>query len=849
VKKAFFILLYVVSQYLTAQIQEDFSRSFFLPWQGDTAKFQLASGKLQSNSSTLNDQYYIARKNSNNVREWLLDVELKFNTSSANYIDYYLLANGQKLIEADTALFIRVGNTKDEISLYQRQGGGSKLLMDGLDGVTKKSSSKLRLRIVITEDSLKLDYALDLSKPIFANAQSIQFDTLALAHNDAHTGLFIRQSTASFFKDHYFDNLVSRPILKDTVKPKIITYQVNDSKSMSLFFSESVDLNLLNSLSNYRILETMQYPISAVTQSQDSVQLIFNKAFTSAQKRTLQVDSLVDLSGNVQVKQQIMFTYTRIVEPYYKSILISEIYAKPSSNGLQVEAFEIYNTTDDFINAQGVSLSDLTSEESFPEHVLPPKSYWIVCDDSDTAMFNGLNVIPLKTMPSLNDAEDVIRLKTVNNELIGQVFYHLGWHDGAKRDGGWSLEMKDLIKGCYGFGNFRSSVAVEGHTLGKQNSVNGILSEGAIPKIESLYVTPTGNVILRWNKVIDYRTAISPASYTLRPNIGLDSVRVNLTNPREVTLYLNTPILSPVQCSVNSFTNCDGIVVPELDYFLNIPRLPKEGDLQITEIMFNAETGCTEFIEIDNQTDSVLDLRNVFLGVTSAFKQDQLNISDRGDVLFPEQKLLLVQDLSALKKCYNFCESALIIELKDWSSLDNRMGRLSLTNYRSELLDTLLYDKAYHTPLLAEVDGVSLEKIGVKQSGLLPHVWSSSNSIQNYATPGCKNTEINNAIPKEKFTLGNPYFQSSSQRYPKASILYQLDKANYKLSIKVLSRKGILVKEVISNGTVGTSGNFFWDGTNSQGNNVALGIYYIHITAVHSDGLSLRKVLEVTKLD
>ena len=127
------------------------------------------------------------------------------------------------------------------------------------------------------------------------------------------------------------------------------------------------------------------------------------------------------MSGNGSLQQQRTFTYRRVVEPTYKSLRISEIYAKPIGSGLLSEAFELYNATEDFTSTKGLILSDLSTKEVFPELVLPPKSYWVVCDDSDTNIFSGLNTIVLKTMPSLNDAEDLIRIEHATYGLVTQV--------------------------------------------------------------------------------------------------------------------------------------------------------------------------------------------------------------------------------------------------------------------------------------------------------------------------------------------------------------------------------------------------------------------------------------------
>lgn len=761
-----------------------------------------------------------------------------------------MLSNAHELGSADTALFIRVGNTRDEISLYQRLGGANVLLIDGMDGVTNSSSSELRLRAIIKGDSLLMDYATDLTNVIFTPTEKIAFDTLGLLVHQAHAGILIRQSTVSFFNDHYFDNLAATPIQKDTSKPIITYYTTNDSNSITLFFNEKVDLDLQDKLVNYRILETGQNPNTIVSQSQDSVRLVFGTAFPSGQKQTLQLDSLRDLAGNVSLKEEIEFTYLRIVEPTYKTLLISELFPKPGSTGITSEAFEIFNASNDYVSTLGLIFSDLSTDEPLPTQILPPKSYWVVCDDGDTVDFSGLNILPLKSMPSLNDGEDLIRIEHPKNGIITQLLYQESWHDDAKQEGGWSLEMKDQDKGCVTSNNYGSSIASNGHTLGLPNSTTGLLAAGQTPRITSIYVSKDSQIIMRWNQVIDFRFATDMNSYSLNPSgIAIDSIRINKANHREYSLHLNASITGPTQFSMNSFISCDGNQVDAQVFNLNKPKSIKEGDLRIVEILFNASTGCSEFIELDNTTGSILDLKNTFMGIASNTKREVFDIVDKGYLLFPGQKLVLAQDLDALQQCHTLCDNALYLELQKWSSLDDKQGQIWIIDFANQRIDTINYQDQYHSRLLSNTDGVSLEKTDTTGSGLNRAAWSSSSLSQNYASPGCANTPIALVESSKPFRLSNPYFQSTSSSYPKAIVQYELMKSNYSLQIEVRNRKGILVKRLANNDLIGTEGNYTWDGSHEDGQNVAIGIYYIYIKGIHSDGTSIKQVLEVTKLD
>ena len=95
-------------------------------------------------------------------------------------------------------------------------------------------------------------------------------------------------------------------------------------------------------------------------------------------------------------------------------------------------------------------------------------------------------------------------------------FYQRGWHNSAKGEGGWSLEMRDLVKGCCTQNNYSSSIASAGHSLGTVNSLSGPISNAISPKIESIYLSNARQLTLRWNETIDYQTATDKNNYIFK---------------------------------------------------------------------------------------------------------------------------------------------------------------------------------------------------------------------------------------------------------------------------------------------------------------------------------------------
>jgi len=61
------------------------------------------------------------------------------------------------------------------------------------------------------------------------------------------------------------------------------------------------------------------------------------------------------------------------------------------------------------------------------------------------------------------------------------------------------------------------------------------------------------------------------------------------------------------------------------------------------------------------------------------------------------------------------------------------------------------------------------------------------------------------------------------------SIAYQFDQINYVATVSVHNATGQLINTLVNNQTIGVSGQFFWDGTNSNRELMSTGMYIIMV--------------------
>ena len=182
------IALILSYNYSYGQFNENFSDNELLinpKWVGDINKFNIVDGKLHSNSSVTYDEFYISTKSKRVLEtEWQISMDLDFKTSSANYIDIFLASDSSNPSKASQAYFVRIGDTKDDVSLYRIFDGLTNQLTNGSDNKTEKKKIDLH---VIHQANGKWTIKVDYNNGYIYNLAGIQvhhpFNNVLLSSN------------------------------------------------------------------------------------------------------------------------------------------------------------------------------------------------------------------------------------------------------------------------------------------------------------------------------------------------------------------------------------------------------------------------------------------------------------------------------------------------------------------------------------------------------------------------------------------------------------------------------------------------------------------------------------------
>ena len=346
------IIVLLVSRFISvAQVSENFDDGNFTTnpiWTGDISSFEVLSGQLHSIDSTVNSTYYLSTASAvANNAQWEIYLNLKFSTSSANYADVFLISDKPDVNNASNGYFVRIGGTPDEISLYRNDAGTAVKIIDGVDGRSQISSDN-RIKITVTRSASNVFTLID---SVAAASPVILTEGTATDANYAvslYFGISVKQSTASFFGKHYFDNIYCGNIVTDTIPPVLSNCIVVNQNAVDLLFSEPLEINSAQSLLNYSVDNGIGNPASVTLDGGNAalVHLTFANAFTNGLQNTITVNNVLDVSLNtIGTNTTSTFTYNAAAAVQPLDVVFSEIMADPSTGSSlpPQEYVEIYN--------------------------------------------------------------------------------------------------------------------------------------------------------------------------------------------------------------------------------------------------------------------------------------------------------------------------------------------------------------------------------------------------------------------------------------------------------------------------------------------------------------------------
>ncbi len=512
-------------------------------------------------------------------------------------------------------------------------------------------------------------------------------------------------------------------------------------------------------------------------------------------------------------------------------LLITELMTDPEpQQGLpNTEYIELYNASEQAQQLHGFVLSDAGGSSTLPSFWLQPACYATLVGTGKSAGFDPTKTIEVAAFPSLNNSGELISLFDPQGIHTDQVNYQLSWYqDSSKADGGFSLERCSLEDPCSAAHNWRASEAELGGTPGLPNSVMNTFADTLAALLLFAEVRDSNLLAIGFSEPMD-SFSLAQVQITFTENVSTFS-RVALPflqmqNDAQLLLLFEQalPKSKPVGISFSPLSDCWGNQATLNTTFIRLEE-PSNGDLVINEILFDPPSNGSDFVEIYNISDKYLNLKHC------SISNEQTNYSITKPSIAPKEYLALCPDTSFLLQSYPLT-AATQISKQSLPHFYNDSGTCVLL-CNGSILDKLKYASSWHTSLVADIEGVSLERLDANRPTQSKQNWFSAAQSMGYASPGVKNSQQIGAQQKGALTLTHPELSPDQDGYHDfLEIRYELPVPNMLVQATIYTLSGQIVKHLSTNEVFGTTGILIWDGSTEYGTIASVGIYILEFKA------------------
>lgn len=846
---------------MIAQLTDDFSDGDFTNnpnWLGQTDRFQITNGELQLNDSapSSNNQTYLALSaptSNEDPTVWEFLVKLTFAPSASNYAVVYLNASGPDLTGDQEGYYVRIGGisgSDDALELFRQDGSSSTSLISGTLGAVGGASPTARVKVVRTEEgvwTLEADYTGGTTYQLEGTANDNTYP------NGTYFG-FLCTYTSSRASNFFFDDVRIDPIFQDDIPPAFLSANATSSTTVALQFDEPVQVPASASIS---IDGSIGNPVSVESgNSPDQLLVTLGTALMNQQTYTISVNGIQDVNGNAGGMESANFTFFNIQAPVLNDIVVSEIMADPNPVvGLpEAEFIELYNRSNKVIQLSSLGLSTGGSPRDLPDVNLLPDNYIIICDEDDAAAFESFGAVAsIASFPSLTNGGDDIVLTDDMGNTIFQVSYSSAWYqDFEKAGGGWTLELIQTDGPYTCSGNWRASEDSNGGTPGRVNSLAGTAPDTEGPVLVQAVAVSDFEVILVFDEELDPALANDAANYSIDPALPISFVSLQSPENKQVVLILDQPVqegtVYTVQVSV-AITDCLGNAIAannSIQFGLTVT--PEPGDIVINEILFNPSTGGKDFVELYNRSNKIFNLRNLRLGNLDLVSGNTGGPIESDFLLFPQSYAVISEEPEDILNRYDVPSPFAMIK-NPLPSLPDDEGNITLATPSNLVIDSFQYTKELHSPLLDDLNGVSLERISPDRPTNDVGNWHSAAAAVGFATPTYENSQLVDTTARAEtqdiIFLPNPRFSPDSDGFEDLLLIeYEVDKPGFLLNLHIFDAQGRLIHRLVRNEIIATSGAFKWDGSINMGEKARTGIYILWAEIHQPDG-EIRRQKEV----
>ncbi len=845
-----FFVCILCFQFSFAQLADDFSDGNFNSnptWAGDSTAFKINTQKqLQLNSSIASSSGITTALSVIGIDtiEWDLYIEQSFSPSSQNYSRFYLIADQSSFSSSLNGYFLQFGESgsNDAISLYKQSGTNSVLIGKGFSGKIA-SAFGVTIKVIYYPSGLFEIYT------DYTGGNNCQFEFSATDNFNLYQGYLGWRCTYTISNatSFYLDNIYAGPLIKDSIPPSVVDAAFINDSIFKIGFNESTSGF---TPSNHLQLISATNSVDSVFANSDSsmFEFILHHHVNIGEVIQLKLINVADLFFNLSDTITISLTFIKCEYALPGDLVINEIMCNPlgANNLPNAEYIEVFNNSNKFIATNNLFITDFSTTGVLGDDTICPHEYKVYSSSTGKSLLqsSGINASAITNFPTLNNDGDLIQIKD-SSKIIDEVNYNNSFYnDGFKNQGGWSIEKIQPDYLCANTKNWRASCDARGGSPGLLNCNNDLVVDNELPEIRSIYVVDSNHLSIVFTEEIN-TTNFNVNDFVIDNSILPDTIWLEKTFTNQVILKSNLSFLTNEKHKLkitNSIFDCNGnLLLGDFEYNFGVGVNPVKGDLIFNEVLFNPTINCGDFIEVYNESDKIISLKNLCCSRRNLLtNQVEYNgkITSKDLTIMPHAYCVLINEEFDVKQCYPKIKKQSTINYSIPPMNDDE-GRLVLLDANSIILDEFYYSEKQHSQLLLDVEGVSLERVSFSAATGNSDNWKSASCLSGCSTPTEKNSQAINALLQSKFISINPSIISPDADGFEDNMQIEISNESSGMwgSLQIANYNGTVVRNLINADLIGTNEKMIWDGTDNKNQIVSSGIYILIAQLISENGV------------
>ena len=588
----------------------------------------------------------------------------------------------------------------DAVRLFKVVGGTNTEL---LAGPSSQIASSFAIGVRVVRDNLG-NWSLYIDDTGGTNY------TLAGTVNDAtallgtHTG-FMETYTLSNADNFFYDDIYIGDEIVDLAPPVLVSATAINANLIDVQFDEAVDPVTAEDLNNYDI-QPFQSATSATVDGVNPalVHIVLASALTNGLGYTIFTENIEDLAGNISGSQSADFSFLIGEVPSVGDVVINEFLCDPSpAVGLRdAEFVEIYNKSTKIFNVQDWKIGDASSDGTIQQDWLLPGDHMVLTSTSNLDSF--VVATQVTSFPSLNNSGDNIVLRTDLGLVLDSITYTDEWYgDENKEDGGYTIERINPDDPCSDFSDWSASNDLLGGTPGLQNSIYDNTPDTDTPGFDQLIALAPNFLEVYFNEGMD-SASLANSQVLVAPILTIQNTYVQEAHPTMMILEFapNFQASQTYSIIIQNAADC-WLNATDLIGQFALPENASEGDVAINEIMFNPITGGTDWVEVYNTSNKLIDLYQWELANYDDDTISNNKIIGEHFLLYPDSYAVISEDSSQIIQQFSQAVLGTFVQ-SDLPTYSNDSGTIYLIS-NNTLIDYVSYDADWHFALLDDDDG------------------------------------------------------------------------------------------------------------------------------------------------